>query len=142
MCRFTHPLAAIGTMSWPEFRLQRRANAVLPNTPSPLWNHPLAETAESEASVGRDRRKLFRLQLAVTNRVMNWRNGLGAEGIGRSREASNCRDIRVGSALTIGIKEVRLMAGNNNRFRTVSNHPMAARFWKHQLAKTAIGWVE
>ena len=73
---------------------------------------------------------------------MNWRNWLGSEGIGRSREASNCRDIRVGGALTIGIKELRLMAGNNNRFRTVRNHPMAVRFWKHQLAKTAIGWVE
>ena len=34
------------------------------------------------------------------------------------------------------------MAGNNNRFCTVGNRPMAARFWKHQLAKTAIGWVE
>jgi hypothetical protein len=34
------------------------------------------------------------------------------------------------------------MAEINNRFCTAWNHPLAAHFWKHQLAKMAIGWVE
>jgi hypothetical protein len=55
MCRFTHPLAGIGSMSWPDFGSQRGPKTVRPNPPGPFWNHPLAETAESEASVGRDR---------------------------------------------------------------------------------------
>jgi hypothetical protein len=54
MCRFTHPLAAIGTMSWPDFGLQRRAKTASQGLPGPYWNHPLAETAELDASVGRD----------------------------------------------------------------------------------------
>jgi hypothetical protein len=42
----------------------------------------------------------------------------------------------------IAIKQLSTVAGNSNRFCTVRNHPMAAHFWKHHLAKTAIGWVE
>ena len=53
MCRSTQPLAGIRTMSWPDFGLQRLARTVRPALPSLRWNHPLAETAESEASVGR-----------------------------------------------------------------------------------------
>lgn len=45
-------------------------------------------------------------------------------------------------ALAIAIMQLAANDGNNNRFCTVWNHPMAAHFWKHQLAKTAIGWVE
>ena len=44
--------------------------------------------------------------------------------------------------LAIAIKQLSAMAGNSNRFCTLRNHPMAAYFWKHHLAKTAIGWVE
>jgi hypothetical protein len=54
MCRFTHPLAGTGTISWPNFASQRRAKTVQPNLPGPFWNDPLAKTAESEASVGRE----------------------------------------------------------------------------------------
>ncbi len=54
MCQSTHPLAAIGTMSWPDSGLQRRAKTLRLGLPCPLWHHPLAETAESEACVGLD----------------------------------------------------------------------------------------
>jgi hypothetical protein len=55
MCRLNHPLAANGTMSWPDFGVQRSDGALPQDVPSPRRNHPMAETAESEASDGRDR---------------------------------------------------------------------------------------
>ena len=55
MCRLNHPLAANGTMSWPDFGVQRPGGTLRRDLPGPRWNHPMAETAESEASVGRDR---------------------------------------------------------------------------------------
>jgi hypothetical protein len=44
--------------------------------------------------------------------------------------------------LAIAIKQLWANGRHSNRFCTVWNHPMAAHFWKHHLAKTAIGWVE
>lgn len=41
-------------MSWPDFGLRRRAKTIRQDLPGPCWSHPLAETAESQASVGRD----------------------------------------------------------------------------------------
>ena len=55
MCRLNHPLAANGTMSWPDFGVQRPGEALRLDLLGPRWNHPMAETAESEASDGRDR---------------------------------------------------------------------------------------
>ena len=110
--------------------------------PSPLWNHLVAETASLEASVGREHRKLLRLQLTVAHRVINWHEPAGLLGQKTSRETSDCTAICAGSALVIAIKQLASNGGNKNRFCTVRNHPMAAHFWKHQLAKTAIGWVE
>ena len=40
-------------MSWPDFGPQRPAKSPRPDFPGLRRNHPLAETAESEASVGR-----------------------------------------------------------------------------------------
>ena len=34
------------------------------------------------------------------------------------------------------------VTGVNSLSPSARNHPMAARVWKHHLAKTAIGWVE
>ena len=69
MCRFTHQLAAIGTMSWPDSGSQRGPKTVRPNHRGSFWNHPLAETAESEASVGRGlRRSGF---AAITKTLIN-----------------------------------------------------------------------
>lgn len=59
MCRSTHPLAAIGTMSWPHSDVQRPGGALRRAFPSPFWNHLMAETTGLEASVGRDHRKLI-----------------------------------------------------------------------------------
>ncbi len=44
--------------------------------------------------------------------------------------------------LVIAVRRLASMALNANRFCTARNHPLAARFWKHHLAKTASGWVE
>jgi hypothetical protein len=54
MCRFTHPLAAIGTMSWPLFEVPGPRRSSSASLSGPLWNHPMAETASSEAFVGQD----------------------------------------------------------------------------------------
>jgi hypothetical protein len=79
----------------------------------------------------------------IEQRVNDWRKpARGSEGQKPSREASDCTAIFAGSALAIAIKQLTANDGNNNRFCTVWNHPMAAHFWKHKLAKTAIGWVE
>jgi hypothetical protein len=89
MCRFTHPLAAIGTMSWPHSgtnRPQRSASTCLPGQ---LWNHLMAETASLEASVGRDRRSLLQLQLTVEPRVIECREPMGVRGQKPSREAGH-----------------------------------------------------
>ena len=48
-----------------------RSKAVRPNLPGPFWNHPLAETAELEASVGRNRRTLLRLQPTVAHGIIS-----------------------------------------------------------------------
>jgi hypothetical protein len=73
MCRFTHPLAAIGTMSWPHLDLQRLRRSSWVGLPGLLWNHPMAETAKLEASSGRDCRNFnlrSRIELpTVTSRV-------------------------------------------------------------------------
>jgi hypothetical protein len=60
----------------------------------------MAETASLEASVGRDRRKLLRLELTVAHRVINWHAGLrgqktvarslGLHGNLRSERLSHC----------------------------------------------------
>jgi hypothetical protein len=53
--------------------------------PGSLWNHLMAETASLEASVGRDRRKLLRLQLTVAHGVITWHVGLqGQKTVARS----------------------------------------------------------
>lgn len=55
MCRFTHPLAAIGTISWPHFQVQRPQRSPSIDLHGQIWNHPMAETAGLEASIGQGR---------------------------------------------------------------------------------------
>lgn len=143
MCRFTHPLAAIGTMSWPDCGVERPLRGCRRAFLVYLWKHLMAETADLEASVGRECRKLF---VAATYKRANSYQLLLAGGDseikGQSREASDQTAICVESALAIAMKQLAANGGDNNRSCTVRNHPMAAHFWKQQFAKTAIGWVE
>src|ERR1051325_11387857 len=87
MCRFTHPLAAIGTMSWPRFAVQPPVGALLAGPSGSLWNRLMAETANLEASIGRDCRKGLRLQLTVTHSVINWHEPTGVPRSGDGSEA-------------------------------------------------------
>jgi hypothetical protein len=85
MCRSTHLLAAMGTMSWPHSGAQRPPRRLRPAFLVQLRNHLLAEAASLEASVGRAHRKLLRFQLTVTHRVMN-RHARRRSEVRRQRE--------------------------------------------------------
>jgi hypothetical protein len=112
MCRFSHPLAAIGTMSWPNSGTNRPHRTASSGLPGPLWNHLMAETASLEASVGRDRRKLLQVQHTVEPRVIDWRAPVAVRGQKPSREASDCAAIFAGSILAIAIKQLTAHGGN------------------------------
>ncbi len=125
MCRLNHPLAANRTMSWPDFGVQRPDGSLRQDVPGPRWNHLMAETASLEASVGRE----------IEARLGHLREFLSTQI----------------SATQVTQKKLRENGWSTGRIlrwwlifvsRAVRNHPMAARVWRHQLAKTAIGWVE
>jgi hypothetical protein len=46
MCRFTHPMAANRTMSWPCFGVGPPGRSPSSRLLGPTWNHLTAETAE------------------------------------------------------------------------------------------------
>ena len=129
-------------MSWPYSGVQRLRRSSSAGLLGPLWNQLMAKTAGLEASVGQDRRALLQLELTVAQRVIDGRRPTGLRSQKPSREASDSTAIFERRTLANAIKQLTANGGNNNRFCTVWNHPMAAPFWKHQLAKTAIGWVE
>jgi hypothetical protein len=129
MCRFTHQLAGTGTMSWPHSGVQRPRRRYSADLPGPIWKHMMAATASLKASVGRDGRKLLRLQLTFAHRVINWHQPAGLRGKKTITRNPDCTAICVGSAFAIDIKQFRQwQASLINRFCTVRNHPMAAHF--------------
>jgi hypothetical protein len=105
----------------------------------PVWNHLMAETANLEASVGRDRRKLFGLQLAVAHRLIN---GHDPSRFGGQKKTGLHELFAYGAPEPLPSNSWRLMGGNNNRVGAARNHPMATQVWTHHLAKAAIEWVE
>lgn len=132
------------------------------------WNHELAAiglfaapdcsrnngmNVASEPSVGRNcgigtirLPRLHRWRLASNSR------GRKALSTGTSNRCSECPTAVANKprislqsderAFAIASKDMAPMAVNGNRLCTARNHPVAARFWKHHLAKSAIGWVE
>jgi len=124
MCRLNHPLAAIRSMSWPHFGLHLNRWAGTECRILGLSNHLMAETA----------------------------------GFGSIRWPETSGELAIFGIAIIPIRRRRGLLRRNCFKRgateenfplvaifvpvTVRNHPMATRIRTHDLAKTAIGWVE
>jgi hypothetical protein len=92
------------------------------------------------------RRKRFQLQPMAPSNVISRHEPPSARiayaGCDEPRISRSPDDGLLSLIRAISTRYFASMARNRNSFRAPRNHPMAARVWKHHLAKTAIGSVE
>lgn len=125
------------------FRCRMAQRCPLAGLPGPRWNHLMAETASLEASIGRDRGKLLRLQLTACSELWTGNAPTSLRVKERSRESPDCTTICVRSDLAIAIKQLAIMAVKSMRFCTVRNQPMAASLWSITWPKRpSDGWSD